>query len=131
MTKIQYIGTPQFKRDFKKLQKKFNTLKDDLSNAQAFAIKLFHTQNINNHSIEEIPGFQNNTVRFYKLRKFACKALKGRGVKSGIRIIYAYNHQNQTITFLELYFKTNKQNEDQERIKSFLTQILRESSEQS
>jgi hypothetical protein len=46
----------------------------------------------------------------------ACKALKGRGVNSGLRLIYAYFNEEQRITFVELYFKGDKENEDRQRI---------------
>jgi hypothetical protein len=54
-------------------------------------------------------------------KKFACKSLKGKGAKSGIRIIYAYFEQEDTIEFIEIYFKGDKENEDKERIKKYFT----------
>jgi hypothetical protein len=50
------------------------------------------------------------------LKKIACKALKGRGVNSGLRLIYAYFPDEQKITFIELYHKNDKENEDRSRI---------------
>lgn len=51
-----------------------------------------------------------------KVKKIACKALKGRGVNSGLRLIYAYFKEEQKITFIELYHKNEKENEDRQRI---------------
>ena len=34
----------------------------------------------------------------YKLKKFACRALKGRGAKSGIRVIYSWNEEIKEVT---------------------------------
>jgi hypothetical protein len=51
-----------------------------------------------------------------KVRKIACKSLKGRGVNSGLRLIYAYFHEERKIVFIELYHKNNKKNEDRKRI---------------
>jgi hypothetical protein len=50
------------------------------------------------------------------LIKIASKALKGRGVNSGLRLIYAYFPDEQKITFIELYHKNDKENEDRNRI---------------
>ena len=88
--KISYNETQSFGKEFKKRQKKFRTLPDDFKVAQENAIELFHLRNIDNQSVELIPGFKHDKFQVYKLRKFACKSLKGRGVKSGIRIIYAF-----------------------------------------
>ena len=51
-----------------------------------------------------------------KVKKIACKALKGRGVNSGLRLIYAWFEKEQQITFIELYHKNEKENEDRVRI---------------
>ena len=44
-------------------------------------------------------------MQIYKLKKFACKALKGKGVRSGIRLIYAFYPKKFEVEFLEIYFK--------------------------
>jgi len=54
--------------------------------------------------------------KIYKARKFACKALRGKGAASGIRIIYAYYEQDDIIKFIEIYYKGVKENEDKDRI---------------
>jgi hypothetical protein len=46
----------------------------------------------------------------------ACKALKGRGINSGLRLVYAYFSESQKIIFIELYHKNDKENEDRARI---------------
>jgi len=51
-----------------------------------------------------------------KVKKIACKSLKGRGVNSGLRLIYAYFKDQEKIIFVELYHKNDKENEDKQRI---------------
>ncbi len=51
-----------------------------------------------------------------KVKKIACKSLKGRGVNTGLRLVYAYFPEEQKITFIELYHKNEKENEDRKRI---------------
>jgi mRNA-degrading endonuclease RelE of RelBE toxin-antitoxin system len=52
----------------------------------------------------------------YKVRKFACKALKGKGAMSGIRVIYAYFPDLDKVEFVEMYFKADQENEDRARV---------------
>lgn len=114
---------PEFSRDLKKLLKRFNTLEEDLSNFINAQIKAYHELNIDNGSIFEIPGFASEEPKIYKAKKFACKALKGKGAKSGIRVIYSYFAESQSVEFIEIYYKGDRENEDRERIKEYLKGI--------
>ena len=53
-----------------------------------------------------------------KVKKIACKSLKGKGVNSGLRLIYAHFEEENKIIFIEIYHKRNKQSEDRQRIKN-------------
>ncbi len=121
---IKCVTTASFEKDLKKLQKKFRTLEEDLKVAKKNAIELYHIQKIDNESIEPMPGFCNGGILICKIKKFACKALKGRGNKSGIRIIYAYYINKGIVEFIEIYFKGEKENENRERIKEYLKNYL-------
>jgi len=119
-TKIKYNAIDSFQKDLKHLLKKYQTLKDDLETAKRNAIELYHLKRVNNQSIFPIQGFCTEAIQICKIKKFACKALKGRGSKSGIRVIYAFHCQSCKIEFIEIYFKGDKANEDRERIKEYL-----------
>ncbi len=119
-TTISYEQTAEFQKDFKKLLKKYRSLEEDLELAKRAAIELFHLQKINNLSVFPIPGFCSEEILVCKIKKFACRALKGRGSKSGIRVIYTFHINTQHVDFLEIYFKGEKENEDRERIKNYL-----------
>ena len=116
---IIYKQTEDFKKDLKRLLKKFPTLAGDIEVAKVFAIELFHLKNIDKRAIFPIPNFCTEKIKICKLKKFACKALKGRGVQSGIRIIYAYYVLTNTVDFIEMYFKGESENEDKEKIKQY------------
>ncbi|OGY84586.1 MAG: hypothetical protein A3F54_05785 [Candidatus Kerfeldbacteria bacterium RIFCSPHIGHO2_12_FULL_48_17] len=118
--RIDYGETPEFQKDFKRLLKKFKSLVDDLELAKIAAIEFYHVKKINNLSIFPIQGFCTEEIQVCKIKKFACKALKGRGSKSGIRIIYAFHYQSCKVDFIEIYFKGEKENEDRERIQEYL-----------
>jgi mRNA-degrading endonuclease RelE of RelBE toxin-antitoxin system len=117
---MNYKNTEEFQHDLKKLLKKFFTLKEDIETAKTFAIELFHYEKLNKQAIFPIPDFCSEEIKIYKLKKFACKSLKGRGVKSGIRIIYAFYPKSQVVEFIEIYFKGEKENENFSRIKEYI-----------
>ncbi len=71
---------------------------------------------VDNRGIFQIPGLGISCPKIYKAKKFACKSLKGKGAKSGIRIIYAYYEKEDIIELIEIYFKGDKTNEDKSRI---------------
>ena len=123
MNPINYKSTAGFDKDLKRLLKKFRTLESDIEVAKKNAIELFHIMNIDNNSVEPIPRFCSDELKICKIKKFACKALKGRGVQSGIRIIYAYFVSTKAVDFIEIYFKGETENEDKERIKSYISNI--------
>ena len=107
---------PEFKKDFKKLSKRFPTLKEDLQVFIDKQLNLFHKLNIDNKGVFQISGLKINYPKIYKARKFACKSLKGKGAFSGTRIIYAYYEKEDVMEFIEIYYKGDKENEDRERI---------------
>lgn len=117
---IKYKELDKFKKDFKRLIKKFPSLSEDLATVKKAVIELRHLKNINNLATFEIPGFSTNEASFWKIKKFACKSLKGRGVQSGVRVIYCWREIFSEVVFIEIYFKSEKENEDRERIKSFM-----------
>ena|SRR5690554_5742918 len=103
----------EFRKDLKKLLKKYRTLHDDLcvlkqvlevmpDERPPFSFRISHL------------ALENCVI---KVKKMACKSLKGRGVNSGLRLIYAYFPEEQRITFIELYHKNDKENEDKKRIR--------------
>lgn len=119
-TTISYRQTEEFQKDLKRLLKKYRSLAEDLETAKTAAIELFHIQEVNNSSVFPIPGFCTEEIQVCKIKKFACKTLKGRGSKSGIRVIYAFHVKILKVDFIEIYFKADQENEDRERIKQYL-----------
>jgi hypothetical protein len=107
---------PEFERDMKRLRKRFRSLEDDLDNFIKTELKLFHKLGIDNKGVVQIAGLGFQSPKVYKGRKFACRALKGKGAHSGIRVIYAYFEEMDRIELIEIYYKGDKENEDRERI---------------
>lgn len=111
---------PEFKRDTKRLLKRFKTIEDDLEIFIEKQLFLYHKLKIDNRGIFQITGLPVENPEVYKAKKFACKSLKGRGVQSGIRVIYAYDEEEDKIVLIEMYFKGDKANEDKQRILEYL-----------
>ena len=111
---------PEFERDTRRLLKRFKTIEDDLEIFIEKQLILYHKLKVDNKGIFQITGLPVENPKVYKARKFACKSLKGRGVQSGIRVIYAYEEERDKIVLIEMYFKGDKANEDKKRILEYL-----------
>ena len=112
----EVIRLPEFEKDFKKLLKKFRTLEEDFETFIKTELNLYHKLGKDNKGIFPIPGLKIESPKIYKAKKFACRSLKGKGVQSGIRVIYAYYEQEDKVELVEVYYKGDKENEDRERI---------------
>ena len=103
---------PEFNRDLKNLLKKYRTLNEDLAEVKTILKKKPEERPPFSFRIDNL-GIETCII---KVKKIACKALKGRGVNSGLRLIYAHFPEDQKITFIELYHKNDKEIEDRNRI---------------
>lgn len=101
-----------FKRDLKKLSKKFRTLKDDLKVLKK--VLKVHPEARPPFSFE-IGGLGLESC-IIKVRKMACRSLPGRGSNTGLRVVYSHFEEEERIVLIEIYFKGDKENEDRERI---------------
>lgn len=115
---------PEFEKDMRKLLKKFKTLEEDLKIFIEKELNLYHKLNIDNKGIFPIPGLQIEYLKIYKGKKFACKSLKGKGVQSGIRVIYAYFEKEDKIELIEIYYKGDKENGDRKRVIKYYQHFL-------
>lgn len=107
---------PEFENDLKRLLKRFKTLEEDLRIFIEKQLILYHKLSIDNKGIFQISGLPIENPKIFKAKKFACRSLKGKGVQSGIRVIYAYFEEKDKIELIEIYYKGDKENEDRERI---------------
>jgi len=107
---------PEFEKDIKKLRKRFKTIENDLQSFIKVQLKLYHKLNVDQKGIFQFSNIQIENPKIYKAKKFACRSLKGTGVQSGIRVIYAYFEERDEIQLIEIYYKGDKKNEDRKRI---------------
>lgn len=102
----------EFKKDLKGLLKKYRTLNDDLDVVKRVLEITANEKPPFSFRIDNL-GLETCII---KVKNIACKSLKGRGVNSGFRLIYAHFSEEERIVFIELYHKNDKENEDRERI---------------
>jgi hypothetical protein len=102
----------EFNKDLKTLLKKYRTLNEDLEVVKKVLEVTPKERPPFSFRIDNL-GLETCVI---KVKKIACRALKGRGVNSGLRLIYAHFEVEQKITFIEIYHKNDKENEDKQRI---------------
>ena len=102
----------EYKKDFRGLLKKYRTLNDDIKVVKQVLEVMPNERPPFSFRIDNL-GIEPCVI---KVKKIACKALKGRGVNSGLRLVYAHFPADQRIVFIELYHKNDKENEDRQRI---------------
>lgn len=105
----------EYAKDIKKLQKRYRTLEEDIA-----IVKKVLTVEPNERPpfSFRIDGLGISTC-VIKVKKIACRALKGKGVNSGFRLIYAHYEEEQKIVLVELYYKGDKEKEDKARIMKY------------
>jgi len=114
---MKFDELAEFKRDLKKLTKRYRTLKSDLETIKKVLIVNPKARPPFSFNIEGL----KITSCVIKVKKIACKSLKGKGVNTGLRLIYAYFEKNtenteEKIIFIELYHKSDKAIENRDRI---------------
>lgn len=109
---MKFETLTEYEKDFKYLKKKYRTLDDDIE----------VLKKVLNQEPDENPPFSYRinglgiSSCIIKVKKIACKSLKGKGVNSGLRLIYAHFEEENRIVFIEIYHKNDKEMEDRERI---------------
>ena len=117
---INYKTLPEFDKDFKALLKRYRTLESDFETFKKYTIETFYEKNTPTTAFVPVEGFCGENYVSNKVRKFACKSLPGRGSQSGIRIIFVWQETLRLVTFIEIYFKGDKSEEDRERLGNFV-----------
>lgn len=108
---MKFTYQSEFEKDLKRLLKRYISLNEDL-------IKIMSILEVYPNArppFSFLIYFKSNTVSVIKIKKIACLSLRGKGVNTGLRLIYILNQESNTIELIELYHKNEKANEDQKR----------------
>ena len=109
---MEFETLPEYDKDLKRLLKKYRTLTSDIEDVKKVLSIRPDAQPPFSFRIDGL-GIENCVI---KVKKIASDSFKGKGVYSGLRLIYAYFQETETIILVELYHKNDKENEDKERI---------------
>ena len=101
---------PEFEREFKKLSKKYQSLGEDLKNLEVVLCN-YPTGVGKNFTITHF----DTSLKIVKAR-LVCRSLRNRSM----RIIYAYHDDNFEFVYIEIYCKSDKENEDKERVNEYI-----------
>ena len=123
MTAIKFEAVPEFPNELETLSKKYRWLKEDFEKFKKVLTKIPFKFLPGNHRISDL-GINVKTP-IYKVKHFRSRDFKGKGSRSGFRIIYAYvkDDKEDKIIFIEIYHKNNKNNHNKERIKKYFEDI--------
>ena len=114
---MTFESLAEFEKDLKRLLKKYRTLHDDLEIVRRVLAVMPDERPPFSFRIDNVgPG-----SCIIKVKKIACMSLKGRGVNSGLRLVYAHFPQEEKIILVELYHKSDKATEDTQRIEANIT----------
>jgi hypothetical protein len=114
----EVVRLDEFERDLRRLQKRFETLEEDLETLVGASLFAFHKLG-QNTGVVPIGGLGPTRLPVFKVRKFACRSLPGRGARTGLRLIHAYDATDDRLELIEIYFKGDQANEDRERIRKY------------
>jgi len=110
----EFSSVDEFENDLRKPRKKYRHIDEDLGRfCKVLSAELPNHLN----GTYQISIWDHNVeCPIYKVKHFRSTDLKGKGSRSGFRIIYAYGGGNDKVTLIEIYHKNKKPKEDQDRI---------------
>ena len=116
MAAIKLEAVPEFKKELEALSKKYKHLEADFEKFRKVLEKTPINLIPGNHRISDL-GINVKTP-IYKVKHFRSLDCKGKGARSGFRIIYAHIIENEDdkIIFIEIYHKNNQSIHDKDRI---------------
>ena len=109
---------PEYRKDLKKMQKKYRHIKEDVKRAILAIITSKHKPLEGSVRIDHLGD--EVKIPVFKLRHFRSTDLKGKGSRSGIRLIYSYEIEKKEITLFEIYYHKSKHSDcNRELIKEY------------
>ena len=101
------LKTDQFKKDFKKLLKRYKTLDEDFN----FFKKIIKKEPLGNGS-KHWNILVEKDETFYVLKsRMSCRTIN----RGSLRVIYLFSKEENKILFIEIYSKSDKDREDSKR----------------
>lgn len=112
---MTFDALSEYERDLKKLLKRYRSLHEDIATLKKVLRVHLAARPPFSYRVEGL----GLTTCVIKVKKIACKSLKGKGVNSGLRLVYAWFETEEKIVFIELFHKSDQENEDRDRIRRY------------
>jgi hypothetical protein len=98
----------EFKKDIKRLVKKYRSLMEDLLVVRKVLIIMPEERPPFSFQVE----YQSDVATIIKVRNVACKSLKGTGVNSGLCLLYAYIKNEEKLVMIGLSDNNSPEDND-------------------
>lgn len=125
------LRTPGFESDLKQLKKRYQSPDGDIDILTKALFSWFCVEQKAGQSCNDnfvlMSGYAppHGDCFLYKVRHMACRAMKGKGNRTGLRVIVAYWPGSDTCEFLQIYLKSDSALENQNRIRNYLKTVQR------
>lgn len=123
---MNFSEAPEFKKEVKKLAKRWRSIPEDIEAVKMYILPLYEQLtadvDVTEYRREFFAGRKaailktNDSAEVIKMRLDVASI--GRNDK--VRIIFVAIRTTETITFIELYAKNDKDREDEKRIKKYI-----------
>ena len=121
MVDAEFEAVPEFPKELKKLSRKYKSLNEDFEKFRTVLTITLPNHTPGTFEISDLGA--NVKTPIYKVKHFRSRDFKGRGSRSGFRIIYAHIQNSEKVIFIEIYHKNSKTNHDERRIKKYFEDI--------
>lgn len=105
---MEFSEIDEFKKEFKRLKKKYISLEDDIGNLKEVLVQF--PKGTGSRHWNKLKELQECFM--FKTRMM-CRSVRG----AAFRIIYFFDEKNNKIVFIEVYYKSEQINEDKKRVK--------------
>ena len=112
---MDFVETEEFAREFKRLRKKYKTLDEDLRTLQSI-IRCYPGGNNSRHW--NVLTEDGDCV-VLKMRMM-CRSLRG----ASLRVVYLYDEQKHCVQLIEIYYKGDKDRENEDLYRRILVEYL-------
>lgn len=112
---MEFVESPEFTRELKRLSKKYRSLSDDLEALKKILRSPEMHTKMRTASKHWVCVHQGEEMNVYKLR-LACRSLRS----TDLRVVYVNLANQGRIDLIEIYYKGDKENEDRERIRAYI-----------
>ena len=101
---IEFETIPEFNKEYERFCKKYHNFSSDF---ERFKLAL-RTSPTKLGGVVHVSKLGNSvSIPIFKAKHFRCSCMKGKGSRSGVRVIYGYIESEGKIIFTHVYYKKN------------------------